>query len=95
MNRNCQRAAGSGRGETDNTCTRIEEVEHSYSNERITNCVPSQQDSRAANKKGAVGVAVYNTSKCLAHEATWRCCKSKKQGQYQSVCRSVTSLAAL
>ena len=95
MNRNCQRAAGSGRGETDNTCTRIEEVEHSYSNERITNCVPSQQDSRAANKKGAVGVAVYNTSKCLAHEATWRCCKSKKQGQYQSVCRSVTSLATL
>ena len=37
------------RGETDNTCTRIEEVEHSYSNERTTNCVPSQQDSKAAN----------------------------------------------
>ena len=37
------------RDETDNTCTRIKEVEHSYSNEKITNCVPSQQDSKAAN----------------------------------------------
>ena len=40
------------RGETDNTCTSSEEVEHSYSNEKTMNCVPSQQDSKAANKKG-------------------------------------------
>ena len=39
-------------GETDSTCTRIEEVEHSYLNKKSTNCVPSQQDSKAANKKG-------------------------------------------
>ena len=37
------------RGETDNTYTRIEEVEHSYSDEKNMNCVPSQQDSKAAN----------------------------------------------
>ena len=37
------------RGETDNTCTRIEEVVHSSSNEKTTNCVTSQQDSKAAN----------------------------------------------
>ena len=37
------------RGETDNTCTRIEEVEQSYSNEKTMNCVPNQQDSKAAN----------------------------------------------
>ena len=37
------------RGETDNSCTRIEEVEHNYSNERTMNCVPSQLDSKAAN----------------------------------------------
>ena len=40
------------RGETDNTCTRIEEVEHSYSTKTTTDYVPSQQDSKAANKKG-------------------------------------------
>ena len=39
-------------GETDKTCTRIEGVEHSYSNKKTTNCVPSQQDSKAANEKG-------------------------------------------
>ena len=40
------------RGEADNTCTRIKEAEHSYSNEKTTNCVPSQQDSKAAKRKG-------------------------------------------
>ena len=41
------------KGKIDNTCTRIEEVEHSnYSNEKTTNYVLSQQDSKAANKKG-------------------------------------------
>ena len=38
-----------GRGETGNTCTRIEEAEPSYSNKKTTNCVPSQQDSKSAN----------------------------------------------
>ena len=37
------------RGKTDNTCTRIKEVEHSYSNEKTMNCVPSQKDSKTAN----------------------------------------------
>ena len=37
------------RGETANTCIRIEKVEHSCSNEKTTNCVPSQQDSKATN----------------------------------------------
>ena len=37
------------RGKTDNTYTRIKEVEHSYFNEKNMNCVPSQQDSKAAN----------------------------------------------
>ena len=36
-------------GETDNTCTIIEEAEHSYSNEKTTNCISSQQDSKATN----------------------------------------------
>ena len=36
---------------------------------------------------------VSNTSKCLAREAT--CRKCKKQGHYQSVCRSVTNLATI
>ena len=58
------------RGETDNTCTRIEEVEHSYSNEKTTNRVPKQ-----LTRKVAVDVAVSNTSKCLACEAT--CCSVK------------------
>ena len=41
------------RGETDNTFTRIEAVQHSYfNNKKTTNCVSSQQDSKAANKKG-------------------------------------------
>ena len=38
-------------------------------------------------------VAVSNTFKCLAREAT--CRNSKKQGQYQSVCRLVTNLAKI
>ena len=81
------------RGETDNTCTRIEEVEHSYSNEKNTNCVSSQQDSKAASKKVALDVASSNTSKCLAHGAI--CCKCKKQDHYQSVCRLITNLATV
>ena len=41
---------GSGKGQDrQHFCTRIEEVEHSYSNEKATNCVSSQQDSKAAN----------------------------------------------
>ena len=40
------------KGKIDNTCTRIKEVEHSSSNEKTMNCVPNQQDSKAANKKG-------------------------------------------
>ena len=40
------------RDKRDNTCTRIEGVEHSYSNKKTVNHVPSQQDSKAANKKG-------------------------------------------
>ena len=39
------------RGETDNTCTRVAEVEHSYSNKKTMNYVTSQQDSKVANKK--------------------------------------------
>ena len=63
------------RGKTDNTCTRIEEVEHSYSNEKTTNCVPKQ-----LTRKVVLDVAVSNTSKCLACEAT--CCKCETHGHY-------------
>ena len=80
-------------GETDNTCTRIEEVEHSYSNRKAMNCVPSQQDSKQPARKVALDVAISNTSKCLAYEAT--CRKCKKQVHYQSVCRSVTNLPTI
>ena len=45
-------------GETDNTCTRIEAVEHSYF---TTNHVPSQQDSKAANKKGCTRCSKFPT----------------------------------
>ena len=44
-------------------------------------------------RKVAPDVASFPHSKYLAREAT--CCKCKKQGQYQSVCRSVTSLATI
>ena len=44
-------------------------------------------------RKVALDVAVSNTSKCLAREAT--CHKCKTQGHYQSVCRSVTNLATI
>ena len=46
------------RGETDNTCTRIEAVEHGYSNKTM-NYVPSQQDSKAAIMKGCPDVAIF------------------------------------
>ena len=49
--------------------------------------------SKQPTRKIAPNVAVSNTSKCLAHEAT--CRKCKKQGHYQSVCRSVTNLAII
>ena len=41
----------------------------------------------------ALDVAVSNISKCLAHEATCRKCKT--QGYHQSVCRSVTNWATI
>ena len=44
-------------------------------------------------RKVTPDVAISNTSKCLAREAT--CHKCKKQGHYQSVCRSVTNLATI
>ena len=44
-------------------------------------------------RKDALDVAVSNTSKCLACEAT--CRKCKKQGHYQLLCRSVTNLATI
>ena len=48
------------RGETDNILIRIGAVQHSYSNnKRTTNCVPSQQDSKAANKKGCTRCSTY------------------------------------
>ena len=48
------------RGKTDNIFTRIRTVQHSYSNnKRTTNCVPSQQDSKAANKKGCTRCSTY------------------------------------
>ena len=46
--------------ETDNIFTRIGAVQHSYSNnKRTTNCVPSQQDSKAANKKACTRCSTY------------------------------------
>ena len=47
------------RAETDNTCSRIEAVEHPYSNKETTNYVPSQQDSKAANKQGCTRCASF------------------------------------
>ena len=44
-------------------------------------------------RKVAPDVQVSNTSKCMACEAA--CCKCKKQGHHQSVCRSVTNLATI
>ena len=81
------------RGKTDDTCTRIKTVEHSYSNEKTTNYVPSQQDSKAANKKGCTRCSSFQHILVLSHEAT--CCKCKKQSHYQLVCRSLTNLAAI
>ena len=87
------------RGKTDNTCTRIEEVEHSYSNEKTTNCVQIRTVFQISiipkqlTRKVALDVTFSNTSKYLAREAT--CCKCKTQGHYQSVCRSVINLATI
>ena len=81
------------RGEADNTYTRIEEVEHSYSNEKTTNHVPSHKIPKQPTRKVALDVAVSNTSNYLACEATCRKCKN--EGLYQSVCRSVTNLATI
>ena len=50
------------RGKTDNTFTRIEAVEHSYSNKKLRiNCVPNHQDSKAANKKGCTRSSKFPT----------------------------------
>ena len=78
------------RDETDNSCLRIEEVEHSYSNENLWTVFQVSKISKQPKRKNALDVAVFNTLKCLAHEATCRKCKT--QGHYQSVCRSVTNL---
>ena len=44
-------------------------------------------------RKVALDVVVSNTTKCLTREVT--CRKCKKQGHYQSVCRSITNLATI
>ena len=81
------------RGKTDNAYTRIEPVEHSYFNKsyglysKSAGCQSIQQERLHQMYQ------VSNTFKCLAREAT--CCKCKKQGHYQSVCRSVTNLATI
>ena len=73
------------RGETDNTCTRIEAVEHSYFNKKLQTVFQISNIPKQPTRKVVIDVAVSNTSKCLAHEAA--CRKCKKQGHYQSVCR--------
>ena len=83
------------RGETDNACTRIEAGEHSYNTStKATNYVPSQQDSKSANKKDCT-----RSSKFPTHPSAWfvklHAISVKKQGHYQSVCRSVTNLTTI
>ena len=66
------------RGETDNTCTRIEAVEHSYSNnKKLRTVFQVSKISKQPTRKVALDVAVSNTSKCLAHEANAVNVKSK------------------
>ena len=68
------------RGETDNTCTRIEavEVEHSYSNnKKLRTVFQVSKISKQPTRKVALDVAVSNTSKCLAHDANAVNVKSK------------------
>ena len=81
------------RGEIDNTCTRIEEVEHSYSNKKLWIMFQVSKIPKQPTRKVTLDVAVSNTSKCMARKTT--CRKCKKQGHYQSVCRSVTNLALI
>ena len=81
------------RGEAENTCTRIEEAEHIYSNKKLQIVFQVSKIPKQPTRKVALDVAVSNTSKCLAREAA--CRKCKKQGHYQSVCRSVTNLATI
>ena len=81
------------RGETDNTCTRIEAVKHSYSNKKLQTMFQVSKILKQLTRKVALDVAVSNTSKCLTREAT--CHKCKKQGHYQPVCRPVTNLATI
>ena len=57
------------RGETDNTCTRTEEVEHSYSNKKLRTLFQISKIPKQLTRKVALDVAVTNTSKCLAREA--------------------------
>ena len=74
------------RDETDNTCTGIEEVEHSYSNEKLQTVFQISKIPKQLTRKVALDVAISNTSKCLACEAT--CCKCETQGHYQCVDQS-------
>ena len=53
------------RGETDNTCTRIEEVEHSYSNEKLQTVFQISKIPKQLTRKVALDVAVSNTSAWL------------------------------
>ena len=78
------------RGETDNTCTRIEAVEHSYSNKMLRTMFQVSKIPKQPTRKVA---PVSNTFKYLAREAT--CRKCKKQGHYHSVCILITILAAI
>ena len=57
-------------GETDNICIRVEEVEHSYSNKKLRTLFQVSKIPKQPTRKVALDVAVSNTSKCLAHEAT-------------------------
>ena len=71
------------RGETDNTCTRIKAVEHSYSNKKLRTMFKVNKIPKHPTRKVALDVVVSNTTKCLTREVT--CRKCKKQGHYQSV----------
>ena len=74
------------RGKTDNTCTGIEEVVHSYSIEKLQAVFQISKIPKQLTRMVALDVAVSNTSKCLAREAT--CCMCKTQGHYQCVDQS-------
>ena len=54
------------RGKTDNTCTRIEEVEHSTPMKKLQTVFQISKIPKQLIRKVALDVAVSNTSKCLA-----------------------------